>query len=362
MTASMSGLTISGRAANDSNLAGSQGGGIDNSGNLTLTSMAVTNNAGADGAGITNEAGATLTVSGSTLVGQHSHDLRRRHLQCRDVDDHEHNGRREYSHARRWYLRTRNADGDQHHDRLQRRCQRRGGRRALYLLGLYRLVQHDRRAQHGHQRRRREGQRHHRQRDRGERNNLIGVGGSGGLTTGTNGNQVGVANPLLGPLAINGGSTATVALLSGSPAIGKGSSTIAGVTVPSTDQRGEARPSGSIDIGAYQTSAAAIVIAAVPSETTPTPATISVSVPTVHSSSATVVASPVAALPVAAPNERRKSSARKRDYPTAARPPSSTRRPKLPRATATHRSRSSTRAFGRRRDECLGNPAAARVS
>ena len=31
--------------------------------------------------------------------------------------------------------------------------------------------------------------------------NLIGTGGSGGLTNGVNGNQVGVANPLLGPLA-----------------------------------------------------------------------------------------------------------------------------------------------------------------
>ena len=31
--------------------------------------------------------------------------------------------------------------------------------------------------------------------------NLIGTGGSGGLTNGANGNQVGVANPGLGPLA-----------------------------------------------------------------------------------------------------------------------------------------------------------------
>ena len=31
--------------------------------------------------------------------------------------------------------------------------------------------------------------------------NLIGTGGSGGLTNGTNGNQVGVADPGLGPLA-----------------------------------------------------------------------------------------------------------------------------------------------------------------
>jgi hypothetical protein len=82
--------------------------------------------------------------------------------------------------------------------------------------------------------------------------NLIGTGGSGGLTDGTNHNQVGVANPVLGILANNGGATQTIAVLPGSPAIGKGSSMIAGVTVPTTDQRGVARPSNSIDIGAFQ--------------------------------------------------------------------------------------------------------------
>jgi hypothetical protein len=46
------------------------------------------------------------------------------------------------------------------------------------------------------------------------------------------------ANPLLGPLQNNGGPTQTQALLSGSPAIDKGSNT----NCPSTDQRGKARP------------------------------------------------------------------------------------------------------------------------
>jgi hypothetical protein len=84
--------------------------------------------------------------------------------------------------------------------------------------------------------------------------NLIGTGGSGGLTSGTNGNQVGVANPGLDPngLQNNGGPTQTIALLPGSPAIGAGSSMIANVMVPTIDQRGVARPSGSIDIGAFQ--------------------------------------------------------------------------------------------------------------
>ena len=47
--------------------------------------------------------------------------------------------------------------------------------------------------------------------------NLIGTGGTGGLTNGVNGNQVGVANPGLGPLADNGGPTQTIALAGRQP-------------------------------------------------------------------------------------------------------------------------------------------------
>ncbi len=58
-------------------------------------------------------------------------------------------------------------------------------------------------------------------------NNLIGNGtGMSGLVNGTSGNEVGTAssplNPLLGPLASNGGPTQTMLLLSGSPAGGAG--------------------------------------------------------------------------------------------------------------------------------------------
>jgi uncharacterized repeat protein (TIGR01451 family) len=55
--------------------------------------------------------------------------------------------------------------------------------------------------------------------------NLIGTGGSGGLTSGNN-NQVNVANPRLGPLANNGGPTQTHALLSGSTALDAGSNAL----------------------------------------------------------------------------------------------------------------------------------------
>jgi uncharacterized repeat protein (TIGR01451 family) len=55
--------------------------------------------------------------------------------------------------------------------------------------------------------------------------NLIGTGGSGGLTN-SNSNQVNVANPRLGPLASNGGQTRTHALLPGSPALDGGSNAL----------------------------------------------------------------------------------------------------------------------------------------
>lgn len=71
--------------------------------------------------------------------------------------------------------------------------------------------------------------------------NLIGDGtGMTGLTNGMNGNQVGNSgspiSPLIGPLQFNGGPTMTRALLTGSPAIDKGNSTL-------PDQRGLTRPS-----------------------------------------------------------------------------------------------------------------------
>ena len=78
-------------------------------------------------------------------------------------------------------------------------------------------------------------------------NNLIGTGGSGGLSDGQDGNLVGVADPGLAPLGNYGGSTLTMPLLPGSPAIGKG--TTAGA--PATDQRGLPR-AGPVDIGAFE--------------------------------------------------------------------------------------------------------------
>ncbi len=79
---------------------------------------------------------------------------------------------------------------------------------------------------------------------------LIGVGG--GLKNGTNGNKVGVTNPLLSGLGANGGPTQTEVPLPGSPLIDAGSDALvpSGVT---TDQRGDARVAGkAVDIGAVE--------------------------------------------------------------------------------------------------------------
>jgi Bacterial Ig-like domain (group 3)/Matrixin/Right handed beta helix region len=85
-------------------------------------------------------------------------------------------------------------------------------------------------------------------------NNLVGVDGTG-TQTGVDGNIVGV-DPLLGPLANNGGPTETIALLPGSPAIGAGSVALAvdaNGNPLTTDQRGEPRiVDGNVDIGAFE--------------------------------------------------------------------------------------------------------------
>jgi fibronectin-binding autotransporter adhesin len=90
--------------------------------------------------------------------------------------------------------------------------------------------------------------------------NLIGDGSTLlSLTNGSNANQIGTSaspiNPLLGALGNNGGPTQTMALLSGSPALGGGD---ANAKDPSgnlltADQRGLPRPvQGRFDIGAFE--------------------------------------------------------------------------------------------------------------
>ncbi|WZO99346.1 choice-of-anchor Q domain-containing protein [Isosphaeraceae bacterium EP7] len=86
-------------------------------------------------------------------------------------------------------------------------------------------------------------------------NNLIGnIGTSTGwVDTDLTGTGAALIDPLLGPLADNGGPTQTMALLSGSRAINAGTA----VGAPTTDQRGVIR-SGNVDIGAFEFGGAAM--------------------------------------------------------------------------------------------------------
>ena len=90
--------------------------------------------------------------------------------------------------------------------------------------------------------------------------NFIGDGtGMSGIVDGVNGNQVGTfqsaIDPKLGPLANNGGPTLTHALLAGSPALDRGSNSLADSAGLTTDQRGTEfiRKADSADADTIQT-------------------------------------------------------------------------------------------------------------
>ncbi len=93
--------------------------------------------------------------------------------------------------------------------------------------------------------------------NQGSSNDLIGTGGSGGLSNGVRHNIVG-ANPDLGALQNNGGPTNTMALQTGSPAINAGANGLAvnaNSVALTTDQRGAGFArivGGTVDIGAYE--------------------------------------------------------------------------------------------------------------
>ena len=180
-------------------------------------------------------------------------------------------------------------------------------------------------------------------------NNLIGSAGSGGLTSANSNLIVGDGAAGLGSLAGNGGSTQTIALLAGSPAVGAGSTTIAGVTVPTVDQRGNARPAAGIDIGAFQTPvfmavSGGSIFLPVDELTTKTIAGPVVLVVTPPS----VTLAPPAADP---PGKVKVIAAAKKAHPGAAQQPNSTSWPKSPRRAFTLHPPRDTRPPTRRRND-----------
>ncbi len=87
-----------------------------------------------------------------------------------------------------------------------------------------------------------------------ENHNLVEDGANCGFANGVNNTITGV-DPVLGPLANNGGETDTHALLGGSPAIDAGDTTL------TTDQRGVTRPQGAADdMGAFEAEIGTITI------------------------------------------------------------------------------------------------------
>ncbi|HYD50871.1 MAG TPA: right-handed parallel beta-helix repeat-containing protein [Terriglobales bacterium] len=97
--------------------------------------------------------------------------------------------------------------------------------------------------------------------------NLIGAGGSGGLSDGVNNNRVGVVTTGLAALGSYGGPTPTHALLPGSVALDNGTSNGA----PAIDQRGSARAQqGSVDIGAFESAGFSLSVSGGNSQTTGT--------------------------------------------------------------------------------------------
>jgi hypothetical protein len=81
------------------------------------------------------------------------------------------------------------------------------------------------------------------------------LGGTSFVNVSGEGNQTGVTNPGLAPLANNGGPTQTMALLAGSPAIDAGPATVPDFPGNEFDQRGPGFPrvvNGKVDVGAYE--------------------------------------------------------------------------------------------------------------
>jgi predicted outer membrane repeat protein len=200
-------LAVNSSTISGNSVANGSGGGIENSGTLTVTNSTLSGNSAPSGFGGGIENMGTLTVTNSTL----SSNL------------------------------TRNGGGGISNDfgMLTLHNTIVAGNRALFALEINGAV------------------------DSSSGYNLIGVGDANltGIQDGVNNNRIGTtANPInaqLSPLGDHGGPTPTQALLPGSPALDTGDPGQAG----NPDQRGVIR-SGGVNIGAFQASAAFLVVSA----------------------------------------------------------------------------------------------------
>ena len=243
----------------DGTVYANDGGGIDNGGVLTLVdSSVVSNTAGNNGAGISNETSATLMVSGTTFSGNttsgdggalYNYNRGTATLTNSTVSGNvaAHGGG---AIANRGTLRLYSATVSGNSASTAGGVDAVGGTTALTATILAGNTAT------------RVGPDCSGALTSGGYNLLGDTSGCTGLTDGQNNDQVGTASapidPLLGPLANNGGPTQTMALLPGSPAVnavGASGCTDARGAPLTVDQRGFPRPdptSNRCDIGAYE--------------------------------------------------------------------------------------------------------------
>ena len=219
-TATITNSTISGNTAQGST---SDGAGLWNSGTMTVTNSTISNNTGQFGTGIRNAEG-TLTVTNSTISGNGASGGGDAVSPGIDTNGGivilisstiAENRANQFGSIRNWGTSSAGSITNTILDGITAAVECGGG----FLLPSL-----------GH--------------------NLSEDGSCGFTATGDLQNT----DPLLGPLADNGGPTFTHELLTGSPAIDAGDKDAA----PVTDQRGISRPQGSqSDIGAFEVSVAA---------------------------------------------------------------------------------------------------------
>jgi hypothetical protein len=249
-TVSISGLTIS-----NGNLTGSDGAGIFNQGSLTLSNSAVTGNTTTfSGGGVANPSGAVMTITGCTISGNNAASagsgvFNRGTLTITNstISSNVTDGLSNVTPGVATLV------NDTFSGNAVRGISNNGGATtnigntivgntpggASDITGAF----------------------------NSSGNNVIGnASGGTGFTNGVNNDKVGatgaVLDPRVGPLANNGGTTQTNALLSGSPALDAGSNTLATSNSLTTDQRGagfnrfidgpDADAIAQVDIGALE--------------------------------------------------------------------------------------------------------------